>query len=273
MATDSINAMNPLVPDGTSLSTTQKLRSGLTQSPDTDRAQIQSMAQQFESLLLAQMLREMKQSMVPESDEQGLGGSIMGDTFMSELGMALSRAGGVGLSKVLVDGFIKSVGTVPGDSPRGQAPGTGPDGSEIAPLPEIEVSPASVSSTFGWRTDPLDGTQRFHAGTDLRLAYGQDVRAAADGVVTFAGNRGGYGTLVTVRHRDGVETRYAHLSSLDVREGDDVAAGQVIARSGNTGRTTGPHLHFEVRQNGHPVDPAAVDGLISLDELGGDAGH
>jgi murein DD-endopeptidase MepM/ murein hydrolase activator NlpD len=243
-------------------------------SPEAERAQIVALAQQFESLLLAQMLREMKQSMTPEADNQGLGGAVMGDTFTSELGLALSRAGGVGLSQVLIDGFTKSLsaGTIPGTEP-GSEPGSVPNGSNLAPLPEIRNQVArGISSDFGWRKDPIDGRQRFHAGTDLRLAYGQEVRAAARGVVTFAGAQGGYGTSVTVRHGDGLETRYAHLSSMDVREGDEVVAGQVIARSGNSGRTTGPHLHYEVRQNGRPVDPDAVEGLMSLEELG-EAGH
>ena len=251
--TDPINALTPLnAPIGAS-------------SSDTDRGKIQSMAQQFESLLLAQMLREMKQSMAPESDEQGLGGSIMGDTFMSELGLALSRAGGVGMSQVLVDGFTKNLPVT------GEAENAGEISSPL-PLPP-KASSMKISSDFGWRNDPIDGSHRFHAGTDIRLAYGRDVRAAASGVVTFAGEQGGYGTSVTVRHSDGLETRYAHLSATDVREGDTVSAGQVIARSGNTGRSTGPHLHFEVRQNGRPVDPDAVEGLISVEELGGDAGH
>lgn len=265
--TDAINGLSPL-----------NRELGVS-SPEAERAKIQAMAQQFESLLLAQMMREMKQSMAPESDdEQGLGGSIMGDTFISELGLALSRAGGVGLSKVLIDGFTKNlpvdVASQVTDAVRGAEPGSDPNGRMLAPLPEIRNQAApGVSSEFGWRTDPIDGRHKFHAGTDLRLAYGQDVRAAAAGSVTFAGEQGGYGTTVVVRHGDGLETRYAHLSSLDVRVGDSVAAGQVIARSGNTGRTTGPHLHFEVRQHGRPVDPEAVEGLASVEELGGDTGH
>jgi murein DD-endopeptidase MepM/ murein hydrolase activator NlpD len=262
--TDSINTLKPLnAPIGAT-------------SSDTDRSKIQAMAQQFESLLLAQMMREMKQSMAPESDEQGLGGSIMGDTFLSELGLALSRAGGVGMSKVLVDGFTKNLPVAGEVENAGAAssllPLTPGDVADLLPLTPKATS-MKISSDFGWRNDPIDGRQRFHAGTDLRLAYGRDVRAAAAGVVTFAGNQGGYGTSVTVRHSDGIETRYAHLSAMDVREGDQVSAGQVIARSGNTGRTTGPHLHFEVRQNGRPVDPDVVEGLISVEELGGDAGH
>jgi murein DD-endopeptidase MepM/ murein hydrolase activator NlpD len=244
-------------------------------SSDSDRGKIQAMAQQFESLLLAQMLREMKQSMAPESDEQGLGGSIMGDTFMSELGMALSKAGGVGMSQVLIDGFTKNLPVDTASAIRDSA-SVMSDTSSFVPDTTGAVSSVprtKISSDFGWRNDPIDGRQRFHAGTDLRLAYGRDVRAAAAGVVTFAGEQGGYGTSVTVRHSDGLETRYAHLSAMDVQVGDTVSAGQVIARSGNTGRTTGPHLHFEVRQHGRPVDPDAVEGLISVEELGGDAGH
>jgi murein DD-endopeptidase MepM/ murein hydrolase activator NlpD len=242
-------------------------------SPDIDRAKIKEMAQQFESLLLAQMLREMKQSMAPESEDQGLGGAIMGDTFMSELGMALSKSGGVGMSQILIDGFTRSLPAIETSADAGD-PVSNPLGVANSAASIVSNVPRTkISSDFGWRNDPIDGRKRFHAGTDLRLAYGQDVRVAAGGVVSFAGEKGGYGTSVTVRHADGLETRYAHLSSLDVREGDTVAAGQVIARSGNTGRTTGPHLHFEVRQHGRPVDPDAVEGLMPVEDLGGDAGH
>lgn len=259
--TDAVNALSPL-----------NRELGVS-SPGEERAKVQALAQQFESLLLAQMMREMKQSMAPESeDEQGLGGSIMADTFTSELGLALSRAGGVGLSKVLIDGFNK---TLPVDASQATDAVRAADvNTDIEPIVAASRPVArGVSSEFGWRTDPIDGRHKFHAGTDLRLAYGQDVRAAAAGSVTFAGEQGGYGTTVVVRHRDGLETRYAHLSSLDVLMGDAVEAGQVIARSGNTGRATGPHLHFEVRQNGRPVDPEAVEGLAALEDLGGDAGH
>jgi murein DD-endopeptidase MepM/ murein hydrolase activator NlpD len=109
--------------------------------------------------------------------------------------------------------------------------------------------------------DPLHGQHRFHAGLDLRAAYGQDVRAATEGVVTFAGEQAGYGLVVVVSHGSGLETRYAHLSSAEVAQGERVRAGDVIARSGNSGRTTGPHLHFEVRHHGQPVDPGRVAGL------------
>ena len=105
------------------------------------------------------------------------------------------------------------------------------------------------------------------------MAYGEDVRAAAGGVVRFAGEQGGYGLMVVVDHGDGIETRYAHLSSADVRVGTAVEAGQTIARSGRSGRTTGPHLHFEVRRAGQPVSPDSVTGLIGVVGVAGLDSH
>ncbi len=119
--------------------------------------------------------------------------------------------------------------------------------------------PASgrVSPGFGHRTDPIAGGERFHGGMDIAAARGAPIVAARDGVVRFAGERGAYGRLVVVGHADGSETRYAHCERLEVRVGQQVAAGEVVGRVGDSGRATGPHLHFEVRQDGAPVDPAA----------------
>jgi murein DD-endopeptidase MepM/ murein hydrolase activator NlpD len=115
-----------------------------------------------------------------------------------------------------------------------------------------------TTSAFGWRRDPLNGRAKFHHGVDLRAAYGDTVPAAAGGTVVFAGERGGYGNLVIVRHEGGVETRYAHLSSIDVAAGASVDAGTPLGRAGSTGRSTAPHLHFEVLVNGERVDPERV---------------
>ncbi|MGI6037552.1 MAG: peptidoglycan DD-metalloendopeptidase family protein [Limnochordia bacterium] len=106
-----------------------------------------------------------------------------------------------------------------------------------------------ISSRFGPRWG------RMHYGLDLAVPTGTPIEAAADGRVTFSGWRGGYGYLVTIDHGNGVETRYAHNSRLLVRAGERVKRGQVIARSGNTGNSTGPHLHFEIRYRGTAVDP------------------
>lgn len=112
-----------------------------------------------------------------------------------------------------------------------------------------------VSSNFGWRTHPILGYERFHAGVDFGADYGSPIRAADAGVVIFAGWYGGYGQTVIVDHGDGLTSLYAHTSEMHVVEGQPVQKGEAIAAVGSTGLSTGPHLHFEVRANGEPIDP------------------
>lgn len=112
-----------------------------------------------------------------------------------------------------------------------------------------------LSSPFGSRTDPILGTPAFHSGLDFRAATGTAVHATAAGKVVKAGWNGGYGQMVEIDHGNGLSTRYGHLSDIQVSEGQTVALGAVIGRSGSTGRSTGPHLHYEVRRQGDAVDP------------------
>lgn len=111
------------------------------------------------------------------------------------------------------------------------------------------------TSAFGYRTDPFFGRPALHSGVDLRDDYGTQVRATAAGVVTAAGPNGGYGNMVEIDHGDGMATRYAHLSAISVSPGQSVLPGAVVGRVGSTGRSTGPHLHYEVRIDGEAVDP------------------
>ena len=112
-----------------------------------------------------------------------------------------------------------------------------------------------LSSGFGYRSDPFNGHAAFHAGLDFRGAYGQPILAAANGKVTYVGQRSGYGNVVEVTHGHGLMTRYAHLAGFNAKVGQNVKRGQRIARMGSTGRSTGTHLHFEVRMNGQPINP------------------
>jgi murein DD-endopeptidase MepM/ murein hydrolase activator NlpD len=116
-----------------------------------------------------------------------------------------------------------------------------------------------VTSPFGQRIHPISGDSRFHTGVDLRAPSGSPIRAAAEGVVREAGKRGGYGNAVELDHGDGTSTLYAHASSLLVRPGQHVVEGEPIALVGQTGAATGPHLHFELRRHGHPVEPQVVN--------------
>jgi len=127
------------------------------------------------------------------------------------------------------------------------------------------VEQAGISSLFGMRVHPLDGVKRLHAGVDLAGSSHSVVRAAAKGWVVRAGWMGGYGLLVEVRHPGDVTTRYGHMSALLCAPGDAVEAGQPLGMVGRTGRATGPHLHFEVWQDGRPHDPLTWLGVVQAD--------
>ncbi|MBD2089288.1 peptidoglycan DD-metalloendopeptidase family protein [Microcoleus sp. FACHB-1515] len=116
-------------------------------------------------------------------------------------------------------------------------------------------SDGPITSGFGMRVHPILGYRRLHAGIDFGGAYGSPIRAADAGTVIFAGWYGGYGKAVIVSHGDGLTTLYGHASTIYVSEGQIVQRGQTIAALGSTGFSTGPHLHFEVRQAGEPIDP------------------
>lgn len=121
-----------------------------------------------------------------------------------------------------------------------------------------QVMPAdinSISSGFGYRRDPFNGGGAMHSGLDFRAPYGAPIHAAAAGTVTFSGWKGGYGKVIEISHGSGMITRYAHMSRFSTQVGAEVEAGAVIGAIGSTGRSTGPHLHFEVRIDGRAVNP------------------
>jgi murein DD-endopeptidase MepM/ murein hydrolase activator NlpD len=118
--------------------------------------------------------------------------------------------------------------------------------------------PAAVmlmSSGFGYRHDPFTGAGAMHSGLDFKGPTGTPILAAADGKITSAGVQSGYGNCIEITHANGLVTRYAHLSGFNVSLGQDVKRGVQIARMGSTGRSTGSHLHFEVRLNGQAINP------------------
>jgi murein DD-endopeptidase MepM/ murein hydrolase activator NlpD len=142
------------------------------------------------------------------------------------------------------------------------------DDAGIAPpdLTVLSIEPVAhtESSGFGWRDDPIRHTRSFHSGTDFRGDPGTPVVAAGDGVVQFCGRLGGYGNVIDIDHGGGVLTRYAHLRRIQTAKDAAITAGEPIGQLGSTGRTTGPHLHFEVRLDGAPVSPIAAMTVAAL---------
>jgi len=112
-----------------------------------------------------------------------------------------------------------------------------------------------ISSLFGWRVDPFTGSSKFHSGLDVANRRNSNIFSSSSGRVSFAGFAGGCGVMVTIKHSEGVETRYCHLSRALIGRGERVGGGELIGLMGSTGRSTSSHLHFELRRDGTPVDP------------------
>lgn len=127
--------------------------------------------------------------------------------------------------------------------------------AEQLPFAMPVQSSVRFTSGFGYRRDPINGGRRLHAGADFAGPVGTPLYAAGDGVVIFAGRQSGYGLMVKIQHPFGIETRYAHMSRIGVSQGQRVSRGDRIGDMGRTGRVTGSHLHYEVRQNGTPINP------------------
>lgn len=127
---------------------------------------------------------------------------------------------------------------------------------EKVKIPSIWPLQGLLNDNFGGRRNPMGGGYEFHAGQDIKVDVGTPVVATAAGTVITASYQSGYGYMVEIDHGNGITTRYGHLSEIIVKEGQVVKRGEKIAESGNTGRSTGPHLHYEVRINGETVDPA-----------------
>jgi murein DD-endopeptidase MepM/ murein hydrolase activator NlpD len=212
----------------------------------------------LESMLVKQIVTTSKAF----SGGESAGNSIREDLFASTLADAVSASGGLGIADQITRSL--SPGSALAPSPT-QVPGaaaharSGRHAPGPAGAPELGLPvQGQITSGFGVRHDPLTGQITSHQGLDVGAAEGTPIRASAAGVVKFAGPKGGYGNAVEIDHGDGVVTLYGHASELLVSQGDSVQPGQEIARVGSTGRSTGPHLHFEVRVGGTAVDPRSA---------------
>jgi murein DD-endopeptidase MepM/ murein hydrolase activator NlpD len=199
-------------------------------------------AQEFASFLYLEVLKAMRATLPKDGlfENDSLSMDLYSSMFDAEIARVLAKRDN--------DGFT---GTVERALER-VAPKARPQASLHAPLA------GAISSAFGARDDPISSEKRFHAGIDIAVPAGAEIKAASNGTVTFSGTASGYGKLVEIDHGGGTVTRYAHNAANLVTAGQQIRTGDVIAIVGRTGRATGPHLHFEVRQDGKPVDPVPL---------------
>ncbi len=216
-------------------------------------------AREFESFFLYYLIKVMRKT-VPECDLFGnrKAEQIYRSMLDEQIAHGLAERKALGLADMILRELqgpgehpvrrLTQVETVFPAAPSAELP---------KPLELMLPAAGRVTSVFGARMDPFSGQWRQHDGIDIALPEGAPVRAAAAGTVVFSGEMGGYGKVVILQHADGVETLYAHNRENRVVVGQPVEQGDVVAEAGQTGRATGPHLHFEIRQSGTPVDPEA----------------
>lgn len=250
------------------------IAAGLERPPQPDRGELKKAAAEFEALFLNQMLTTMRAT-VDKGDlfHGGAGEEIYTSLLDVELSRSLAQAGGIGLAEMLLRQISPSEAGAPLPepgagrmlAPERNAPMGAPQRQPVdrdaqAPFVFPVKEPRRVSSEFGDRVDPITGQTRFHHGIDIAASKGTPVFPAAPGTVVFSGERGGYGNLVEVLHDNGYVTRYGHNEKNLAKEGDRVGPSEPIARVGSTGRSTGPHLHFEVLMNGSAINPYTLYG-------------
>lgn len=234
-------------------------------------------AQQFETYMARILVREMRKT-VPEGLFSGPAMDMFSDLFDEELAERISNGGSLGLADALLRGMPGGEDLIAAAAPR--APRGYRGGEELGALAAWRARRGGggrregilpllgrLTSGFGLRVDPLGDGHKHHKGLDIAAPKGSSIGAVEGGVVTFAGWRGNYGNAVIIRHTDGTESLYGHCEALRVQEGQQVRPGQTIATVGSTGRSTGPHLHFELRENGEQVDPLRAYGWERSEEL------
>lgn len=210
---------------------------------------------------------ELDTSIEPPVEKSGdeLSGAESNQDYFAEINPVLD---GIKDPGVRADVLARHIESVYGDSKGGIAPDSiriqRPDQSENNPyspslMPEMNwPAVGRISSEFGWRDDPFSGKKAWHAGVDIAVAEGTEINSCWPGKVVFAGKNGGYGNMVVIEHKNGWKSYYGHNQRNLVREGQFVQDGQKIALSGDTGRSTGPHLHFELRQGDQAWNPEMI---------------
>jgi len=249
-----------------------KIRAAQGLPGEKQRNELKKASQEFEAVFVAYLLKIMRET-IEESGllEEGFGKTIYTELFDQEVSQSIARRGALGIADLLYrdltvakpNGDAKDL-IPPTNEPVSESPPAwqvSPAPSEISDTEDQEISDlqlpilAPVTSVFGLRQDPFTHQVRFHKGLDIAAPEGIQVLAAIPGTVISAGYEKGYGNTVLIRHGGGLQTRYGHLGSIDVKVGEVISDQKALGTVGDTGRSTGPHLHFEVIRMGKPVDP------------------
>ena len=226
-------------------------------SGENRKNELKNAAEEFEAIFIAYMLKVMRETI----EESGLMGGGFGKTIYTELfdqevSINLARRGALGISDLLYKNLEKMVDGKESDASRSTSNPSGSLGEEVHGISDLQLPVhAPVSSGFGMRKDPFTYQSKFHRGIDFAAPEGMKVVAALSGKVLSAGYERGYGNTVLIQHADGVQTRYGHLGDINVKAGDSVSSENTIGTVGSTGRSTGPHLHFEVIRDGRKINP------------------
>lgn len=232
----------------------RKLGTQGAQNGNTDPAALKRVAREFEAVFIHLVIQKMRDT-IPKSGflDGGFGEEVFTSLLDQELAKGLAQEAGDRLADALVRQLLEpQAGSRIPLSPEKSRPTQEKD---LEPESFLTPVQGRISSPYGLRSDPFTGDTKLHRGIDLAAPGGSKVRAARGGQVEFSGWAPGYGNMVILKHPGGYTTLYGHNEENLVAPGETVAANQVIARVGATGRATGPHTHFEVRHHGKAVDP------------------
>ena len=219
-------------------------------APDRDE-QLKKACKEFEAVFTNELLKSMRRT-IEKCDlfHGGQGEEIYESLLDQELSKKMAGLGPGSLANVLYQQFKRETTDASTEDLSLRPLSDRADAPLLNPLKQ-----GRLSSPFGWRKDPINGGDQFHHGVDLAAPEGSPVRAAMAGKVITSGFKGEYGNLVMLDHGNGLTTLYAHNEENKVKEGDWVRKGELLATVGSTGRSTGPHLHFEVKREGAHQDP------------------
>jgi murein DD-endopeptidase MepM/ murein hydrolase activator NlpD len=225
---------------------------------DADVRKLKKACAEFESLFINLVMKQMRKTVAKSGlIDGGKGEQVFTEMMDEEISKQIALRQGIGLKDAMIEQLTgERVKVLPHQSGV-RAYEKHHAMRKDQPLLELSFS-GSISSPYGWRTDPFTGERDFHQGIDLAKPFGSEITAAGEGTVIYSGWKKGYGQIVEIEHSNGISTLYAHNSRNLVRAGERVSKHQPIALVGDSGRSTGPHLHFEVREDGKAVNPSKL---------------